>query len=69
MQLLLGNKITTRGVVRPLKPEVYTPGKWCSSWFLDFGIQISQLLSHCRNFISVGHFRGLWLQAAGEDGK
>ncbi|RWR95819.1 Saccharopine dehydrogenase / Homospermidine synthase [Cinnamomum micranthum f. kanehirae] len=23
--LLLGNKITTRGVVRPLKPEVYTP--------------------------------------------
>lgn len=28
LQLILGNKIKTRGVLRPIEPEVYVPGNY-----------------------------------------
>lgn len=42
LQLLLQNKVQTKGVIRPLEPEIYIPGE-CN---VDHGFHACPLWNH-----------------------
>jgi hypothetical protein len=60
LQLLLTNKIQTRGVLRPIIPQVYTPGVQVTAYFVLIGCSICQNIAIFMNaYLSVVVFAAL----------
>lgn len=75
LQLLIEDKIKTRGVLRPLEPEVYLPGNSkfrfkLSHVFADEQADVDlSCLGFCVVFTySFGYIASIWYKADGEDG-
>lgn len=64
LQLILGNKIKTRGVLRPIDPEVYVPGNQALVLVCLCSITVSNW--SCLWYCSDGYHTSIWYQGNGE---